>query len=108
MARKTGPLWPLEKGPLQRVKPRKDPFVHGRPVRIPNTEMGMKVRYGGRIKRQHLHAFLKRDRLPQRAVEATEAVDKFLLDLGLDALLPDSFGVDLPSPKYMTDFTQLA
>jgi len=63
--------------------------------------MRLKPAPGHRIQRRHLHA-MKRDRLPQRAVEATNAVNTFLLDLGLDRLLPDSFGVTLPEPAYGT------
>jgi len=63
--------------------------------------MRLKPAPGHRIQRRHLHA-MKRDRLPQRAVEATNAVNAFLLDLGLDRLLPDSFGVTLPEPAYGT------
>ena len=43
---------------------------------------------------------MKRDWHSQRCVEATEAVDRFLGDQGLDQLIPGTFGVEIPDPLY--------
>jgi hypothetical protein len=61
--------------------------------------IGLKPASGHGIKRRHLWA-MKRDRQPQRAVEATEAVDRFLVDQGLVELVLGGFGIELPDPMY--------
>lgn len=61
--------------------------------------MRLKPAQGHGIKRRHLWA-MKRDRHPQRAVEATTAVDRFLVDQGLGELALGGFGIELPDPMY--------
>ena len=54
---------------------------------------------GHRIKRTHLWG-MRRTRLPRRAVEATEAVEKFLIEQGHFLLVAGHIGVSLPEPLY--------
>ena len=61
--------------------------------------MKLKPAPGHRIRRRHLFA-MNRDRHPQRVIEATEAVDRFLAEQGLDQLIPGAFGTELPDPLY--------
>ncbi len=60
----------------------------------------IKIKSNGRkIGRRHLHC-IRRGWHPRRAIEATEAVGCFLVEQGLDLLVPGHFGVELPDPRY--------
>jgi len=61
--------------------------------------IGLKPAPGHGIKRCHLWA-MRRDRQPQRALEATEAVDRFLIEQGLVEMALGGFGIELPDPMY--------
>lgn len=78
---------------LQTVRVKPEPTEADIPV------MRTKPARGQGIRRRHLHC-MNRDRRPQRAIEATEAVDRFLIEQQLDRLIPGAFGTELPEPRY--------